>query len=66
MRAKIISETDQLTLESRLNAFLKEVKENEWRIFDIKYDTYYTVDLDSEGYSLHSVLVLYGLKKHAA
>ena len=38
MKAKIISETDYSILESRLNEFLKEIKDNAWRLLDIKYD----------------------------
>jgi hypothetical protein len=66
MKAKIISETNYSILESRLNEFLKEIKENAWRLFDIKYDTFYVPEIEMEGHELHSVLVIYGLKKNAA
>lgn len=66
MKAKIISETDYSILESRLNEFLKEIKDNTWRLFDIKYDTFYVLNMEMEGHQLHSVLVLYGEKRNAA
>ena len=66
MKAKIISETEYSILESRLNEFLKEIKDNAWRLFDIKYDTFYVLNMDMEGHQLHSVLVLYGDRKNAA
>jgi len=66
MKAKVISEMDYSILETRLNEFLKEIKDNEWRLFDIKYDTFYVLSLEMEGHQLHSVLVLYGDRKNAA
>jgi hypothetical protein len=66
MKAKVISEMDYSILETRLNEFLKEIKDNEWRLFDIKYDTFYVPSLEMEGHQLHSVLVLYGDRKNAA
>ena len=66
MKAKVISEIDYSILETRLNEFLKEIKDNEWRLFDIKYDTFYVPSLEMEGHQLHSVLVLYGDRKNAA
>jgi hypothetical protein len=66
MKAKVISETDYLILESRLNEFLKEIQDKTWRLFDIKYDTFYVLNIDMEGHKLHSVLVLYEERKNAA
>ena len=66
MKPKVISEMDYSILETRLNEFLKEIKDNEWRLFDIKYDTFYVPSLEMEGHQLHSVLVLYGDRKNAA
>ena len=66
MKAKIISETDYSILESRLNEFLKEIKDNAWRLLDIKYDTFYVLNMEMEGHQLYSVLVLYGERKNAA
>ncbi|NDD93100.1 sporulation protein Cse60 [bacterium] len=66
MKAKIISETDYSMLESRLNEFLKQISDNAWRLLDIKYDTFYVLNLEMEGHQLHSVLVLYGERKNAA
>jgi hypothetical protein len=66
MKAKVISEMDYSILETRLNEFLKEIKDNEWRLFDIKYDTFYVPSLEMEGHQLHSVLVLYGDRNNAA
>jgi len=57
MKAKIISDTSFMTLEDRLNDFLNEVTANAWKLFDVKYDTYY-----QQGFELHSVLVLYGVE----
>lgn len=57
MKAKIISDTSYLTLENRLNEFLNEVSANAWKLFDVKYDTFY-----QQGFELHSVLVLYGVE----
>lgn len=57
MKAKIISDTSYLTLENRLNDFLNEVSTNAWKLFDVKYDTFY-----QQGFELHSVLVLYGVE----
>lgn len=64
MKAKVISETDYLVLGFRLNEFLKDLKDNGWRLFDIKYDTFYALSMEMEGYQLHSVLILYGEKKN--
>ncbi len=66
MKAKVISETDYSILESRLNEFLKQIYDNSWRLFDVKYDTFYVPHLDMEGHQLHSVLVLYGERKNVA
>lgn len=66
MKVKMISETDHSIFESRLNEFLKEIRDNAWRLFDIKYDTFYVPSLGEEGHQLHSVLVLYGEKRNAA
>ena len=60
MKAKIISDTSYLTLENRLNEFLNEVSANAWKLFDVKYDTFY-----QQGFELHSVLVLYGVEDAA-
>jgi hypothetical protein len=60
MKAKIISDTSYLTLENRLNDFLNEVSANAWKLFDVKYDTFY-----QQGFELHSVLVLYGVEDAA-
>lgn len=57
MKAKIISDTSYLTLENRLDEFLNEVSANAWKLFDVKYDTFY-----QQGFELHSVLVLYGVE----
>jgi hypothetical protein len=66
MKAKMISETDHTILESRLNDFLKEVKDNAWRLMDIKYDTFYVLNMEMEGHQLHSVLIIYGERKNVA
>jgi hypothetical protein len=66
MKAKIISETDYSMLESRLNEFLKVIKDNTWRLFDVKYDTFYVLNIEMEGHQLHSVLVLYEERKNVA
>ncbi len=66
MKVKMISETDHVIFESRLNEFLKEIKDNAWRLFDIKYDTFYAPNLEMEGHQLHSVLILYGERRNAA
>jgi len=66
MKVKVISETDHSILESRLNEFLKEIRDNAWRLFDIKYDTFYVPHFEMEGHQLHSVLVLYGERKNAS
>lgn len=60
MKAKMISDTSYMTLESRLNDFLSEVTANAWKLFDVKYDTFYR-----QGFELHSVLVLYGVEDAA-
>lgn len=60
MKAKIISDTSFLELENRLNEFLNQVTANTWKLFDVKYDTYY-----QQGFELHSVLVLYGVEDAA-
>jgi hypothetical protein len=41
MKAKMISDTSYMALESRLNDFLSEVTANTWKLFDVKYDTFY-------------------------
>lgn len=56
----MISDTSYMTLESRLNDFLNEVTANAWKLFDVKYDTFY-----QQGFELHSVLVLYGVEDAA-
>jgi hypothetical protein len=66
MKAKVISETDYSILESRLNEFLQEIQDKTCRLFDIKYDTFYVLNIDMEGHELHSVLVLYEERKNAA
>ncbi len=60
MKAKMISDTSYMVLESRLNEFLGEVATNTWKLFDVKYDTFY-----QQGFELHSVLVLYGVEDAA-
>jgi hypothetical protein len=60
MKAKMISDTSYMALESRLNDFLSEVTANTWKLFDVKYDTFY-----QQGFELHSVLVLYGVEDAA-